>query len=86
MVVLDGFTIKLAALALDPILVPPDAAVYQRIELPADTALRLAVFPAQIVAGDAVIAEGVDGTAFTVTAAVLVENTLPLALTVQVIV
>ena len=60
-------TAKFAALALEPMAVPPVDTVYQLMLLPVDVAFKLEEPGAQIEAGEAVTGLGVAGVAFTVT-------------------
>ena len=73
-------------LPLDATLVPPTADVYQRIVFPVEVALKVALAGAQIVPGEATIADGFAGNALTTTGTEFVEKTFPFALTVQVMV
>ena len=70
-----GTTAKLAPLALVPNKVPPTAALYQRMVLPAEVAVKLAVAPGQTGLGVAVNAVGTPGaTPVTVTVTAVLEQ------------
>ena len=58
---------KFVPLALEPIAVPPVAAINHCIVFPAEVAFKFADAPAQIVEGFAITAVGAAGIGFTVT-------------------